>query len=77
MNHPHYRLANGDMISKSRIDRARELLAQLENGYELVNLTDEELFSKGDKLDAVIRFREKHDCSLMEAKASIEHLRGN
>lgn len=74
--HTHYRLPNGDIISKARVDNAKALIALLDNGYEIVDLTDEELFSKGDKLDAVIRFREKHNCTLVEANAAIKHLRG-
>ena len=73
---PHYKLPNGELISKERIDKARELLAKLDNGYSLVELTDEELFSNGDKFDAVVRFRNKHNCTLVEANAAIKHLRG-
>ena len=75
--YPYYKLTNGDLISKERVDMARELLARLDNGYTLVNLSEEELFSKGDKVEAIRRFKEKHDCSLMEAKTAIEYLRGN
>lgn len=77
MNHPYYKLTNGDLISKEKVDRARELLARLDNGHTLVNLSDEELFARGDKIEAIRRFWEKHDCSLMEAKTAIEFLRGN
>ena len=75
--YPNYKLSNRDMISKEKADMARELLARLDNGHTLVNLSEEELFSKGEKIEAIRRFREKHDCSLMEAKAAIEYLRGN
>lgn len=75
MDHPYYQLPNGDLISKAKVDNARALLAQLENGYTETNLTDEELFSKGDKFEATHRFWKKHDCSVMEAKIAIEHLR--
>lgn len=76
MNHPHYKLPNGDMISKAQVDKARTLLARLENGYELVELTDEELFSNGDEFEAVYRFYKKHNCSIIEAREAIKHLRG-
>ena len=73
---PHYKLPNGDMISKASVDKAKALLARLNDGYELIELTDEELFSKGDRFDAVVRFRNKYDCTLTEANAAIKHLRG-
>lgn len=74
--HTHYKLANGDLISKSRVDDAIALLNRLRDGFVVVELTDEELFSKGNKFDAIKRFREKHDVGLFEAKSAIEHLRG-
>ena len=75
--HPHYRLANGDLISKKEVDKARAILARLENGAELVDLSDEELFSNGDEFEAVYRFWKKYDCTVMEARTAIKHLRGN
>ena len=72
----HYKLTSGELISKEKVDKARELIAKLDEGYELIDLTDEELFSKGDKFDAVIRFRDKYECTLVEANAAVKHLRG-
>ena len=76
MAHPYYQLANGNLISKKRVDSAFELIASLRGGCSLVELSDSELFSKGDKTEAVMAFYKKHDCSIVEAKAAIEHLRG-
>ena len=76
MSHLHYKLPNGNMISKEKVDGARKLLAQLEGGYDLVSLTDSELFSNGDEFEAVYRFWKKYDCSLIEARAAIKFLRG-
>lgn len=70
------KFANGDMVSKRRVDDAIELVARLANGFTVVELSDEELFSKGNKFDAIKRFYEKHHVGLAEAKAAIEHLRG-
>jgi thermostable 8-oxoguanine DNA glycosylase len=65
------------LISKGKVDSARKLLAKLENGHTLISLTDEELFDKGDEFEAVYRFYKKHDCSIIEAREAIKHLRGN
>lgn len=72
----HYKLANGDIISKCRVDDAIELLNRLRDGFTVVELTDEELFCKGNKFDAIKRFHEKYNVGLMEAKCAIEFLRG-
>jgi len=76
MLYPYYKLASGELISKEQVDRAIELLSRLRTMSSFVDLTEEELFSQGDKIQAVRVFREKHGCTLVEAKASIEHLRG-
>ena len=71
----HYKFANGDLISKSRVDDAIELLNRLRDGFTVVELTDMELFTKGNLLNAVKRFSEKHDVTLIEAKYAIDFLR--
>ena len=76
VTHPHYKLSNGNLVSKRKVDEALALINQLAQGCTLVELSDEELFSKGDKFDAIMRFYKKHDTTMLEAKASIEHLRG-
>ena len=75
--HPYYKLPNGRFVSKRAVDRARELLNEvIAEGCQLVDLTDSELFASGNKVEAIARFREKHDTSLADAKYAIEHLRG-
>lgn len=76
MQYLYYQLEDGELISKERVDSAIELLSRIKNANGIVNLTEEELFSKGDKFQAMRVFRNKHDCSVMEAKVAIEHLRG-
>lgn len=76
ITHPHYKLANGELISKRKVDDALKLINQFAQGCTLVDLSDEELFSKGDKFDAITRFYKKHNTTLVEAKAAIEYLRG-
>ena len=72
----YYKLESGELISKERVDNAIELLSRLRNMSSFVDLTEEELFSKGDKIQAIRVFHDKHGCTLAEAKAAIEHLRG-
>lgn len=74
--HPHYKLSNGSLVSKRKVDEALALISQLEQGYTLVELNDADLFSNGDKFDAIVRFYKKYDTTLVEAKAAIEYLRG-
>lgn len=76
MTNPHYLLANGELVCKRRVDDAVALVNKLVQGCTLVELSDEELFSKGDKLDAIARFRIKYGTGILEAKTSIEFLRG-
>ena len=75
--HPHYKLPDGKLISKSRVDAARELLNEvIAGGCTLVELTDSELFASGDKFEAIKRFRDKHNTGVVDAKQAIEYLRG-
>lgn len=76
ITHPHYKLANGNLVSKHHVDEALKLITQLAQGCTLVELSDAELFSNGDKFDAIMRFYKKHDTTMLEAKAAIEYLRG-
>lgn len=69
-------LSNGELVPKRKVDEAIELIAKMKDGVEIVELTDAELFVYGDKLDAIKRFHEKHDVSLLEANYAIEFLRG-
>ena len=74
--HTYCQLANGTFVSKARVDRARELLDSLMDGFTVTELTDDELFTKGDKVEAIMRYRKKYNCGIAEAKATIERLRG-
>lgn len=77
MLHPHYKLLDGELISKSSVDAALALINKVMTaGCQLVNMTDSELFHSGDKIAAVKRFREKYDAHLLDAKCAIEYLRG-
>ena len=69
------KLSNGTLVPKYKVDDAMRLIASLSEGFSIVELEDMELFTKGNKFDAIRRFREKHDVSLMDAHASIEYLR--
>lgn len=72
----YYKLTSGELISKESVDRALALLAKLRELNTVVELSETELFAHGDKLQAIRAFKDKHDCSLVEAKTAIEHLRG-
>lgn len=75
--YPHYKLPDGTFVSKREVCNAIKLLTRFSQGHSPVHLTDEELFANGNKLDAIQRFREKHNItSILEAKQAIEHLRG-
>lgn len=77
MKHPYFALSNGELIPKRKVDWALDVLKKLtDHGAILTDLTYEELLSKGDELDAVQAFREKHDCSILEARNAIRFLRG-
>lgn len=69
-------LSNGELVSKRRVDEAVELIAKMKDGVKVVELTDEELFTNGNKFDAIKRFHEKYNVGLIEAKCAIEFLRG-
>lgn len=69
------KLVNGDLVPKRTVDNAVELFERLKNGFTIVELTDEELFAKGNYVDAVKRFHDKHNVGLAEAKAAIDFLR--
>ena len=69
-------LSNGELVPKRKVEEAIELIAKMKDGMEVVELTDEELFAYGNKVDAVMRFREKHDTTVTEAHYAIEFLRG-
>ena len=72
----YYKTNNGDLIAKQAVDSAIRTLEKLKDGFEIVNISDEEVFAKGNKLAAIRRFREKYDTGLLEAKCAIEFLRG-
>ena len=74
--HLYCKLSNGNIVPKHKVDDAMELIASLKNGFAVVELSDEELFSNGNKIDAIRCFMNKHNTGLAEAKAAIEHLRG-
>lgn len=74
--HPHYMFTDGEMVSKRTVDAALRIVNKMAQGCVVVELDDEGLFSKGDKVDAIWRFRQKHNASIAEAKAAIEYLRG-
>lgn len=77
MKYPHYRLGNGELIPKRKVDQALDVLKKLaDNGAVLTDLTYEELLSKGDMFDAICAFRDKHSCGLIEARKAIKFLRG-
>ena len=69
------KLSDGSMIPKYRVDSAINLIEQLKGGYSVVEMSDIDLFTKGDLIDAVRRFRDKYDTLLVEAKAAIDFLR--
>lgn len=75
MNNLYYKLGNGELIPKSKVDAAFALIELLKKGCSIVNLSDIDVFTKGDKLDAIIRFRNKYNIPINEAKEAIEFLR--
>lgn len=73
----YYQLTDGTMIPKWKVDNALNTLQKIVGGGHIVNLTDDEVILKGDKIDAIQAYRRKYDCdSLVEAKQTIEFLRG-
>lgn len=75
MYHTYYKLSDGEMISKERVDTAIDLLNRLKGAVSVAQLTDIDLFTKGDKVEAIRRFYLKYDTPLVEAKAAIDFLR--
>lgn len=75
MENIYYKLNNGKLVPKSRIDAAFALIERLKEGCSIVNLSDIDVFTKGDKFDTILRFRDKYDTPIDEAKESIEFLR--
>ena len=71
----YYKLNNGNVVPKSKVDDAIDLIGQLKGGYSVVEMSDIDLFTKGDLIDAIRRFRDKYDTLLVEAKAAIDFLR--
>lgn len=69
------RLPNGKLVSKRSVDNAIALVAELQNGFEVFEISDTELFIKGNYVEAVRRYREKNGVSLAEAKEAIDILR--
>ena len=75
MNNLYYKLSNGELVPKHKVDAAFELIERLKEGCSIVNLSDIDVFTKGDKFDAILRFRDKYDTPIAEAKEAIEFLR--
>ena len=71
----YYELSNGELMPKHEVDAAFELIERLKEGCSIVNLSDIDVFTKGDKFDAILRFRDKYDTPIVEAKEAIEFLR--
>lgn len=69
------RLPNGKLVSKRSVDNAIELMSELKDGFTVFEICDEELFLKGNVVEAVQRYRNKHNVSLKEAKEAIDILR--
>jgi len=69
------RLPNGELISKRNVDNAIEVLSKIQNGFEVFEISDSELFLKGNFVEAVRRYHEKNGVSLTEAKEAIDILR--
>ena len=77
MKHPYFALSNGELIPKRKVDQALDVLKKLaDHGAVLIDLPYEELLSKGDTIEAIYAFRDKHNCGLVEARNAIRFLRG-
>lgn len=72
----YYKLNDGKLIPKRKVDDAMAIIRSVLNGASIVDLDDSQIMSYGDKVDAVLLFRDKYDCSLLEAKSAIDFLRG-
>lgn len=76
MNHAYY-IVDGEYISCEKVENAMSIIRKVLNpDTRFAYISDEELFSKGDKLDAIKVFTKKHHCGLLESKTAIEFLRG-
>lgn len=75
MSNLYYELSNGELVPKHKVDAAFALIERLKEGCSIVNLSDIDVFTKGDKFDAILRFRDKYDTPIVEAKEAIEFLR--
>lgn len=75
MSNLYYELSNGELVPKHKVDAAFELIERLREGCSIIGLSDINVFTKGDKLDAIIRFRNKYNIPINEAKEAIEFLR--
>ena len=75
MSNLYYELSNGELVPKRKVDAAFELIERLKKGCSIVGLSDIDVFTKGDKFDAILRFRDKYDTPIVEAKEAIEFLR--
>jgi hypothetical protein len=71
-----YYKVGSTFVSKQKVDDALNLVKRvISDGCELVSLNDDEVIQHGNKLDAIIAYRRKHDCGIVEAKQAIEYLR--
>lgn len=68
-----YKFADGSYVSKRRMDSALALVARLAEDFEIVEGT--EYFSEVSEIDAILLYKEKHDCSLTEARDAVRFLR--
>lgn len=74
--HKYYTFTDGEVISADRINMALSLVAKLKDGFTIVELSDSEVYAMASKVEAIKLFHERHGIGLIEAKAAIEHLRG-
>ena len=56
MSNLYYELSNGELVPKHKVDAAFELIERLKEGCSIVGLSDIDVFTKGDKLDAILRY---------------------
>lgn len=53
MSNLYYELSNGELVPKHKVDAAFELIERLREGCSIIGLSDIDVFTKGDKLDAI------------------------
>lgn len=75
MSNLYYELSNGELVPKHKVDAAFELIERLREGCSTIGLSDIDVFTKGDKIDAIIRFRNKYNIPINEAEEAIKFLR--